>query len=107
MQKERLEALFRLKTRSEWCDILEHTDACFAPVLTMSEAPEHEHNKARKTFISVDGVVQPAPAPRYSRTSTAAPIPLSDDPDLAEAIWRELGIGTEELSALRAEGTLA
>lgn len=107
MQKERLEALFRLKTRSEWCGILERTDACFAPVLTMSEAPEHEHNKARKTFISVDGVVQPAPAPRYSRTSTAAPIPLSDDPDLAEAIWRELGIGTEELSALRAQGTLA
>jgi alpha-methylacyl-CoA racemase len=71
--KARLTEVFASKTRDEWCAILEGTDACFAPVLSMTEAPDHPQNKARGTFVDVDGVVQPAPAPRFSETPTAAP----------------------------------
>ena len=66
--KARLTELFATKTRDEWCEIMEHTDVCFAPVLTMSEAAEHPHNVERQTFVEVAGVTQPAPAPRFSRT---------------------------------------
>jgi alpha-methylacyl-CoA racemase len=66
--KERFAALFATRTRDAWCALLEGTDACFAPVLDMDEAPHHPHNAARKTFVDVDGVTQPAPAPRFSRT---------------------------------------
>jgi alpha-methylacyl-CoA racemase len=62
---------FKTKTRDEWCRILEGSDACFAPVLSVAEAPAHPHNRARGTFVEVDGVVQPAPAPRFSRTPGA------------------------------------
>jgi len=67
--KTRLRQVFETKTRAEWCEIMEHTDVCFAPVLTMSEAGEHPHNVARQTFIELGGVKQPAPAPRFSRTT--------------------------------------
>ncbi len=66
--KTRLEQVFRTKTRDEWCAVMEGTDVCFAPVLTMSEAARHPHNVARGTFIEIAGVPQPAPAPRFSRT---------------------------------------
>lgn len=66
--KARLETVFRGKTRDEWCALMDDTDICFAPVLSLSEAPYHPHNVARSTFIEVDGVVQPAPAPRFSGT---------------------------------------
>lgn len=66
--KGKMADIFKARTREEWCDIMEGTDICFAPVLDMSEAPDHHHNKARGTFIERDGVVQPAPAPRFSRT---------------------------------------
>lgn len=66
--KERLTTLFLTKSRDEWCAIMEHTDVCFAPVLTMGEAAEHPHNVERGTFIERGGVTQPAPAPRFSRT---------------------------------------
>ena len=66
--KERLREKMREKTRDEWCAIMEATDVCFAPVLTMSEAAVHPHNVERKTFVEVNGAVQPAPAPRFSRT---------------------------------------
>jgi alpha-methylacyl-CoA racemase len=69
-QIERFETIFAGKTRDEWCALLEGTDACFAPVLTLTEAPNHAHNKARSTFVDVDGVMQPAPAPRFSRTAS-------------------------------------
>ena len=73
--KRRLAAIFETKTRDEWCAIMEHTDVCFAPVLSMTEAPRHPHNAARGTFVTVGGAVQPAPAPRFS--ATPAPIPLA------------------------------
>ena len=75
MLKGRLEVLFRSKTRDEWCAIMEHTDVCFAPVLTMSEAAAHPHNQARNTFVDVAGVVQPAPAPRFSRSAAEIAAP--------------------------------
>ena len=65
---ERLAAVFKTKTRDEWCEIMEGSDVCFAPVLTFNEAPDHPHNKARGTFVDVEGVAQPNPAPRFSRT---------------------------------------
>ena len=64
----RFEAIFKSKTRDEWCEIMEGSDVCFAPVLTFNEAPHHPHNEARGTFVEVEGVVQPNPAPRFSRT---------------------------------------
>lgn len=73
--REVLAKVFRGKTRDEWCAQLEGTDVCFAPVLNFAEAPEHPHMKARGTFVEVDGVVQPAPAPRFSRTQPALPTP--------------------------------
>lgn len=71
--KERFAALFRTRTRDAWCALLEGTDACVAPVLDSTEAPLHSHNRERGTFIDVDGVIQPAPAPRFSRTPAAPP----------------------------------
>ena len=69
--KQRLTEVFATKSQTQWCQIMEGTDVCFAPVLTMSEAAKHPHNVARETFIEIDGVVQPAPAPRFSRTNGA------------------------------------
>ncbi|MCA0242193.1 MAG: CoA transferase [Proteobacteria bacterium] len=69
--KQRFAALFRQRTRAEWCALMEGSDVCFAPVLDMDEAPAHAHNVARKTFVEVDGVLHPAPAPRFSRTPAA------------------------------------
>jgi alpha-methylacyl-CoA racemase len=66
--KAKLALKFKTKTRDEWCEIMAGTDVCFAPVLDLSEAPGHAHNQARNTFVERDGVVQPAPAPRFSRT---------------------------------------
>jgi alpha-methylacyl-CoA racemase len=72
-QKAALAAIFATRTRDEWADAFGISDACAAPVLTMSEAMAHPHNRARDTFISVDGMVQPSPAPRYSGTPCAPP----------------------------------
>ncbi|MBC5767069.1 CaiB/BaiF CoA transferase family protein [Ramlibacter albus] len=77
MMKLRLADVFRTRTREEWCALLEGTDACFAPVLDFEEAPQHVHNQARGTFVTVQGVVQPAPAPRFSRTPNAQPEPAA------------------------------
>jgi alpha-methylacyl-CoA racemase len=74
---EKIAAIVETKTRDEWTALLEGTDVCFAPVLTMAEAPTHPHNAARETFTEVDGVVQPAPAPRFSRTPGAVQGPPS------------------------------
>ncbi|HXW28527.1 MAG TPA: CaiB/BaiF CoA-transferase family protein [Xanthobacteraceae bacterium] len=76
----KMERVFRAKTRDEWCAILEGSDACFAPVLTMSEAPDHPHLAARQTFAAIDGVLQPAPAPRFSRTPSAVQSPPAAAP---------------------------
>ncbi len=88
--KVELQNIFRSKTQKEWCDILEGTDVCFAPVLSYQEAPLHPHNQARQTYISVDGMTQPAPAPRFSRTQSEVshgPRPLGGDRDEIISSW--------------------
>ncbi len=85
--KSRLTSLFLGKTRDEWCALMEMTDVCFAPVLSMAEAPSHPHNLARETFISVGGVTQPAPSPRYSVTTCDLPVMTTAlDAELAREI---------------------
>ena len=102
--KERLTTLFKTRTRDDWCADMEMTDVCFAPVLSMSEAPHHPHNAARGTFVEADGVMQPAPAPRYSATVSDAPrMTKTADTD---AILAELGYGADRVSALKAGGTV-
>lgn len=73
--KHRLADIFRSRTRSEWLEIFDGTDACVTPVLSMADAPNHPHNRARSTFVDVGGVVEPAPAPRFSRTPPPSPAP--------------------------------
>jgi alpha-methylacyl-CoA racemase len=86
--KAKLTAVFKTKTREEWCRIMEGTDVCFAPVLTMTEAPLHPHMATRKTFVQRHGVTQPAPAPRFSRTPSAIrDTTTADIADLVRA-WR-------------------
>ncbi len=100
--KAKLVELFRQKTRDEWCQIMEGSDICFAPVLNLREAPHHPHNVARGTFIEVDGVVQPAPAPRFSRTPgqvQSPPAARGEDTHPALAKW---GFSDEELAKLAA-----
>jgi alpha-methylacyl-CoA racemase len=103
----RLAALFKTRTREEWCRLLEGTDACFAPVLTTDEAPHHPHNKARGTYVEIDGIVQPAPAPRFSRSAPDLPIPPQpNDAEQAEtalAAWFD----PAEIAALRRSGVFA
>lgn len=72
--KRRLSQIFLKRTRDEWCELLEGSDACFAPILDWDEAPRHAHNLARSTFLELDGVLQPAPAPRFDRTPTDKPV---------------------------------
>lgn len=107
MLKDRLAALFKTRTRDEWDALMEHTDVCYAPVLTMSEAARHPHNMARETFVEVGGDVQPAPAPRYSATALdkprSAPMPGHD----SDAILAALGMDADEIAALREAGTVA
>jgi alpha-methylacyl-CoA racemase len=87
--KARLAALFATRTRAQWCELLEGSDACFAPVLSPLEAPDHPHHRARATFVSVEGVVQPAPAPRFSATPATAPrAPHSADDGVLEQVKR-------------------
>jgi len=104
--KLRLGALFATRTRDEWCALLEGTDACVAPVLDMDEAPNHPHNKARQSFVEHEGVMQPAPAPRFSRTpATLKPSPVAGQrsPDALLAGW---GFGAEEVARLRDMGVV-
>ena len=101
-QIKRFETVFASKTREEWCDLIEGTDACFAPVLSLTEAPNHRHNVARGTFVDVGGVVQPAPAPRFSRTTSEisqAPVGTSDDMHAALKGW---GLSPSDIDKLAA-----
>jgi alpha-methylacyl-CoA racemase len=88
--QQALRDIFATKTRDAWCAIMEHTDICFAPVLSMSEAPLHPHNVARETFVNEGGFVQPAPAPRFSETPSAIrwpPAPIERDASSVLASW--------------------
>ena len=102
--KGRLEKLFHSKTSTEWCSIMEGTDVCFAPVLTMSEAAEHPHNVARQTFIDVAGTRQPAPAPRFSRTSPEVTSPPAHPGQHTRDVLLDWGLGEHVVDGLFASG---
>ena len=107
-RKAALAALFRTRTRSEWCQMLERTDACVAPVLSFAEAPSHPHLRARGTFVEVAGVVQPAPAPRFSRTPGAIQRPPAHPGQHTDEVLADwLGASTDDAAALRASGAIA
>lgn len=105
--KERLKELFKTKTREQWCQLLEGTDCCFAPVLSMDEAPNHPHNVARGTFVEIDGIVQPAPAPRFSRTKPQIRRPPGPpDGELTLKTLIAWGVAEEEILSLLEQGVL-
>lgn len=105
--RQTLANVFREKTRDEWCALLEGTDICFAPVLSAAEAPEHHHNKARSTFIEVNGVRQPAPAPRFSRTPAGTPLAPPIRATHTGIVLAELGMSDEQIRALRRDEVVA
>jgi alpha-methylacyl-CoA racemase len=105
--KQRMAAIFRTKTRDEWCRIMEGSDVCFAPVLSMTECQDHPHIKARDTFVEVAGASQPAPAPRFSRSQPKIERPpphAGQHTDEALADW---GFEADEIAALREAKAIA
>jgi alpha-methylacyl-CoA racemase len=104
--RERLAAVIKQKTRDEWCAIMEGTDACVAPVLSMSEAPLHPHNQARGTFIDVAGISQPAPVPRFSRTQPKIPAAASAAGSDTRTVLRAAGFSESQIQSLYECGAL-
>ena len=102
----KLEALFITQPRDHWCALLEGTDVCFAPVLDLQEAPTHPHNVARQSFVEIDGVTQPAPAPRCSRTPSSEHAPAAIAGEHSEAILNDWGFNSSEISALKQGGAI-
>lgn len=98
--KIKLAGLIKTKTQAEWCSILEGTDACFAPILSLEEAPSHPHNQARNTYINVGGMIQPAPAPRFSETPAQAPAPAKMPGADTCSVLQELGLAASEIQRL-------
>jgi alpha-methylacyl-CoA racemase len=105
--KERLATIFLSRTRAEWTERFEGTDVCFAPVLSLAEAPHHAHLAQRGTFVEVDGVTQPAPAPRFSRTPGAIAGPPPAPGRDTDALLTELGVSADEAARLRDAGVVA
>lgn len=104
--KAKLAEVFLTKTRDEWCEIMEGSDVCFAPILDFDEAPEHPHNKARGTFIEVDGVTQHAPTPRFSRTKSATPTGPPNAGEHTDEILSEWGFSDDEIARLHDSGAV-
>ena len=105
--REKLTVIFKSKTRDEWVAIMEGSDVCFAPVLSLSEAPEHPHNQSRDTFVEVDGIVQPAPAPRFSRTEATIQSPPPSPGQHTDEALADWGFGSDELAILRDRAAIA
>jgi alpha-methylacyl-CoA racemase len=105
--REKLAAIFRTRTRDEWTALLTDGDACFAPVLSPWEAPDHPHNKARGTFTESFGVTQPSPAPRFGRTPAAIAGPPPVPGQHTEEILGELGLDAAAIARLRSAGDIA
>ena len=104
--KAKLAALFLNRSRDEWCALLEGSDVCFAPVLSMREAPGHPHNLARGTFVEAQGVLQPAPAPRFDRTPSTLPTPAPVIGGYSAELLRLIGRTEAEISALMESGVV-
>jgi alpha-methylacyl-CoA racemase len=104
--REKLAAVIATKSQAEWCELMEATDVCFAPVLTLEEAPKHAHNVARQTFVELGGVTQPAPAPRFSATPgeiQGPPPAIGAHNDAALIDW---GFAAADIAALKEQGAL-
>ncbi len=106
-KKKAVKEIILTKTREEWCQIMEGTDVCFAPVLNMEEAPNHPHNKARQTFIELEGATQPAPAPRFSRTNPEVQSSPSLVGEHTDEILQSLNLGADEIEKLKTSGSVA
>jgi alpha-methylacyl-CoA racemase len=106
-QKEAIKKIILDKTRDEWCELMEGTDVCFAPVLDMSEAPKHPHNVERKTFIDLEGVTQPAPAPRFSRTEPEVVSSPSVVGEHTDEVLTSIGFSDEDINTLKTSGAVA
>jgi alpha-methylacyl-CoA racemase len=104
--REVLAARIATRSRDEWAKLAENTDACLTPVLTPWEAAAHPHNAARQTFVDVDGMTQPAPAPRFDRTPAGLPSKPPAPGTDTESVLGELGLSTEEIARLRSAGTI-
>jgi alpha-methylacyl-CoA racemase len=104
--KQKISAVIKTKTRDQWCALMENTDVCFAPVLTMEEAPHHPHNQARETFVEIAGVMQPNVAPRFSGTPSAVqgpPPTIGENTQEALADW---GFSADEIRGLKSTGAI-
>jgi alpha-methylacyl-CoA racemase len=104
--KARMTTLFKTKTRAQWCELMEGSDVCFAPVLDLDEAPQHPHNRARATFVERDGVIQPAPAPRFSRTAPAIQSQSAIAGEHTEEVLTAWGFTAAEIAALQQAGAI-
>jgi len=105
--REKFAAIFRTKTRDQWCAIMENTDICFAPVLTLEEAPRYHHNEERNAFVEVGGQLHPAPAPRFSRTPSSIKGPAPRPGANTEAALAAWGIDRDRIARLREAGAIA
>ena len=104
--KEKFKEIFLTKTRDEWCALMENTDICFAPVLSLAEAPDYAHNKERGSFVEVDGVMHPAPAPRFSATPSSIKSPTPPTGVHTDEVLADWGISAEKVEALKASGAI-
>lgn len=105
--KERVAEIFASKTRAEWCEIMEHSDVCFAPVLSMAEATQHPHNVERGTFVNAFGLTQAAPAPRFSRTKPTLDRPAPHPGQHTDEVLAEFGFAQDDIVKLRQTGAVS
>ncbi len=105
--RARFTEIFLGRTRAEWTETFDGTDACVAPILGLGEAAAHPHNAAREGFIEVEGVTQPAPAPRFSRTAAGKPGPPARAGEHTDAVLSELGLSDDDITGLRKSGAVA
>ncbi len=105
--KERLRAALRTRTRDEWCTLFEGSDACVTPVLSLDEAPAHPHNQARQTFVEHAGLVQPAPAPRFSRTPATIQSAPGSPVDASSDWLTEWGFSAAEINRFASDGVIS
>ena len=105
--KQKVTDVFKSRTREEWCEIMEGSDVCFAPVLSLTEASEHPHNKHRNTFTELDGVLQPAPAPRFSRTEPELTRSSRHPGEDTVEVLKAAGIGESSIEEMLQSGAVS
>ena len=107
LMKETLTAVFLQKTRDQWCELMEGTDVCFAPILSFVDAPQHPANVERNTYIEIEGLTQPAPAPRFSRTPSEVAHGAHGAGEDTDEVLGAMGFAEPEIAALREQGAIA